>query len=317
MPNDYVRPTQQYRNVEFEWNRVNLLWNCCAIVKKLLELEQTVADVEHKQENIPDDVNEYFAEFETELHAATADIVAIKANITSLTSTVTGIANDIEGLNSDVDTLESDLNALASRVTQAENNLTQLQTDVSTLNTTVTGIGNRVTSLETQQTSQAGQLSTLNTTVTGLESDVDTLDDAVSTLTTVQTIPSPSVLGHDNAIATLVSFTGKRQGNVCSFNMVINVSDVNRTLDFDFCEIVGQFAGLLYDSPIDAFPARYYVTNPDDNRTYIGDVSLYKGISGSTKFIYFSGTNNVQMSISDADTLELSVSGTFLTVPSN
>lgn len=45
MSNEYVTPQQDYKNVEFEFGRVNLLWNCCAIVKKLLELQEEVDEL--------------------------------------------------------------------------------------------------------------------------------------------------------------------------------------------------------------------------------------------------------------------------------
>lgn len=50
---NYTEPGTDYKNVSFEFSRVNLLWNCCAIVKKLLELEARVDALEHGESTEP------------------------------------------------------------------------------------------------------------------------------------------------------------------------------------------------------------------------------------------------------------------------
>lgn len=204
MSSDYVEPSQQYKNVEFEFGRVHLLWNCCAIVKKLLELEETVNEVEHKQENIPDDIDQYFAEFSTELHTATADIATLKTNVNELYSDVSDMVTEISVLQGDVDSAEDNLTALSSRVTQAENRVTQLQTDVSTLSTTVSGIADRVTVLETHQTTTDSTLTSHNTRLTQLETKTTALETSANALNTLLTAEEY----YDNAAltSTITSF---------------------------------------------------------------------------------------------------------------
>ena len=187
MSDDYVRPTQQYKNVEFEFGRVHLLWNCCAIVKKLLMLEEQVAEVEHKQENIPEDIDGYFAEVTTDLQNAKADIAALKTRISDAEGDIEDIATELQTLDSNVDGLESNLATLTSRVAQAENNVTQLRTDVGTLSTTVSGIADRVTALETQQTTTDSALSSHNTRITQLETKTTTLETSANALNTLLT----------------------------------------------------------------------------------------------------------------------------------
>lgn len=204
MSDDYVRPTQQYKNVEFEFGRVHLLWNCCAIVKKLLELEEQVAEVEHKQENIPEDIDGYFAEVTTELHTATAEIANLKARITNAEDDVEDIATALSELNSEVVDFEDDFNLLVSRVAQAENNITQLRTDVGTLSTTVSGIADRVTALETQQTTTDSTLTSHNTRLTQLETKTTALETSANALNNLLTAEEY----YDNAAltSTITSF---------------------------------------------------------------------------------------------------------------
>lgn len=187
MSDDYVRPTQQYKNVEFEFGRVHLLWNCCAIVKKLLMLEEQVAEVEHKQENIPEDIDAYFAEVTTDLQNAKADITALKARISDAENDIDDIATELQTLDSNVDGLESNLAALTSRVTQAENNATQLRNDVNALSATVSGIADRVTALETQQDTTDSTLTSHNTRITQLETKTTTLETSANALNNLLT----------------------------------------------------------------------------------------------------------------------------------
>ena len=42
----------EYKNVEFKFDGVHLLWNCCAIVKNLLMLDAKVKDLEHRVEQL-------------------------------------------------------------------------------------------------------------------------------------------------------------------------------------------------------------------------------------------------------------------------
>lgn len=187
MPDDYVKPSQQYKNVEFEFGRVHLLWNCCAIVKKLLMIEEQVAEVEHKQENIPEDIDGYFAEVTTDLQNAKADIAALKTRISDAEGDIEDIATKLQTLDSNVDGLESNLNTLTSRVAQAENNANQLRTDVGTLSTTVSGIADRVTALETQQATTTSTLSSYNTRITQLETKTTALENSANALNTLLT----------------------------------------------------------------------------------------------------------------------------------
>lgn len=187
MSDDYVRPTQQYKNVEFEFGRVHLLWNCCAIVKKLLMLEEQVAEVEHKQENIPEDIDGYFAEVTTDLQNAKADIAALKTRISDAEGDIEDIATELQTLDSNVDGLESNLNTLTSRVAQAESNVSQLRTDVGTLSTTVSGIADRVTALETQQGTTDSTLTSHNTRITQLETKTTALETSANALNNVLT----------------------------------------------------------------------------------------------------------------------------------
>lgn len=187
MPDDYVKPSQQYKNVEFEFGRVHLLWNCCAIVKKLLMLEEQVAEVEHKQENIPEDIDGYFAEVTTDLQNAKADIAALKTRISDTEGDIEDIATELQTLDSNVDGLESNLNTLTSRVAQAESNVSQLRTDASTLSTTVSGIAERVTALETQQATTTNTLSSYNTRITQLETKTTALENSANALNTLLT----------------------------------------------------------------------------------------------------------------------------------
>lgn len=204
MSDDYVRPTQQYKNVEFEFGRVHLLWNCCAIVKKLLELEEQVAEVEHKQENIPEDIDGYFAEVTTDLQNAKADIAALKTRISDAEGDIEDITAELQTIDSNVDGLESNLATLTSRVAQAENNVTQLRTDVGTLSTTVSGIADRVTALETQQTTTDSTLASHNTRITQLETKTTTLETNANALNNLLTAEEY----YDNAAltSTITSF---------------------------------------------------------------------------------------------------------------
>ncbi len=52
MASNYEQPETNYKNVEFSWGRVNLLWNCCAIVKLLLQLQDRVAELEAKVDQL-------------------------------------------------------------------------------------------------------------------------------------------------------------------------------------------------------------------------------------------------------------------------
>lgn len=187
MSDDYVKPTQQYKNVEFEFSRVHLLWNCCAIVKKLLMLEEQVAEVEHKQENIPEDIDGYFAEVTTDLQNAKADIAALKTRISDAEGDIEDIATELQTLDSNVDGVESNLNTLTSRVAQAESNVSQLRADVGALSTTVSGVADRVTALETQQATTTSTLSSYNTRITQLETKTAALENSANALNTLLT----------------------------------------------------------------------------------------------------------------------------------
>lgn len=40
----------EYKTVEFDGSRVNLLWNCCAIVKCILRMQAEIDDLERRVE---------------------------------------------------------------------------------------------------------------------------------------------------------------------------------------------------------------------------------------------------------------------------
>lgn len=144
---DYVKPSQQYKNVEFDSSRVHLLWNCCAIVKMLMELQDKVADIDHKVENIPDDIDKYFATVNTEINN-------IKADITELQNEITSIVDDI----GDVD---ADITALQARVTDAEGGLTAVGTRIDNLSGDVAANTSAISALDTRITANADAIEAL------------------------------------------------------------------------------------------------------------------------------------------------------------
>ena len=175
MSNEYVKPQQEYKNVDFEFHRVNLLWNCCAIVKKLLTLQAEVDELEHKVNNIPDDIDATFAEQATQLRTLNAAVATLReemddvlarlddaeADIASISSTVTSLDHDVTTLQGLVATLNANYASLNSRVSTNETNISTLTSTVSNQGTRLTTAEGKVSQLETKATTLTNSLSNL------------------------------------------------------------------------------------------------------------------------------------------------------------
>lgn len=195
MSNEYVKPQQEYRNVDFEFNRVNLLWNCCAIVKKLLTLQVEVDELEHKVNNIPDDIDATFAEQAAQLQSLNSAVTTLReqmddvldsldsdeAALETISATVTNLDHDVTTLQGLVSTLNSSVSQLTSRVSTNETNITNLTSAVSNQGTRLTTAEGKVTQLETKSTTLTNSLNTLTELLT--DNDYYTNSDLTSEVT--------------------------------------------------------------------------------------------------------------------------------------
>lgn len=180
MTNDYIKPTQQYKNVEFDYHRVHLLWNCCAIVKRLLELETKLSGVEHKVENIPDDIDAYFSKTD-------ALLVELQQQMALLEDQVVDNTDDLSSLNGELDDATTELTEVAGKANTNASNIVTLQTAVNSINTNVTGITDRVTTLESQQATMSNTVSSNSNRILQLETKTTAIESNVNALNTILT----------------------------------------------------------------------------------------------------------------------------------